>query len=326
MSESGPDTPRVGPSAPHSTASESREHRRAPARASRTAALMAVQRGLESTRPRRTRLFTDPLAPLFLSRPWRLALVASRLGPVRLVIEATYDRVGGPGPRASAIARTKLIDEWIDQLAPSVEQVVVLGAGYDIRPYRLDCLAPRCVFEVDRPDTQAAKRAALTRASVERAGIVFVPVDFETDDLADALTRAGFAHDRPALFIWEGVTQYLSAESVDHTLAVIHDLAARGSHLIFTYVDVAVIGGGATRFPEAAKWLRGVATRGEPWIFGIDPGQAREFLAVRGYHLEEDVSAADAGARYFTPLGRREWGSGLYRIAVTVVDSTIEAS
>ncbi|HTW08925.1 MAG TPA: SAM-dependent methyltransferase, partial [Acidimicrobiales bacterium] len=162
-------------------------------RASRTAALMAVQRGLESTRPAGKRLFADPLARSFLPPSWRVALTASRLGAVRAAIEATYDLVGGPGPRASAIARTKLIDDLVEEIAPTVEQVVLLGAGYDTRPYRLGCLTGPRVFEVDHPATQAAKRATLTGAGVDTSGVVFVPVDFETDDLAGALANARFA-------------------------------------------------------------------------------------------------------------------------------------
>ncbi len=69
-----------------------------PGRASRTAALMAVQRGLESTRPPQARLFTEPLARSFLPLPLRAALATSRLGAVRTAIEAAYDFVGGPGP------------------------------------------------------------------------------------------------------------------------------------------------------------------------------------------------------------------------------------
>ena len=77
---------------------------------------MAVQRGLESARPPRTRLFEDPLAGSFVSLPWRIALRAARFPPVRQTIEAGYDLVGGPGPRASAIARTKPIDDLVEHL------------------------------------------------------------------------------------------------------------------------------------------------------------------------------------------------------------------
>jgi len=290
-------------------------------RASRTAGLMAVQRGLESARPERTRLFTDPLAPSFLTPAWRVALAAARLPAVRIAIEAVYDLVGGPGPRASAIARTKLIDDLIEQLAPTVEQVVLLGAGYDTRPYRLACLAGRRVFEIDRTETQQVKRAVLARSGTARASVTFVPVDFETDDLARALADAGHRPDRPTLFLWEGVTQYLSAEAVSSTLAIVRTLACAGACLVFTYVDDAVIGKDAPQFPEAGRWLRGVAKRDEPWISGISPAKLPEVLARHGFHLVEDVSAADAGARYFGPRRRRERGSGLYRVATATIVS-----
>ncbi|HTV11929.1 MAG TPA: SAM-dependent methyltransferase [Acidimicrobiales bacterium] len=293
-------------------------------RASRTAALMAVQRGLESTRPAGKRLFADPLARSFLPPSWRAALTASRLGAVRAAIEATYDLVGGPGPRASAIARTRLIDDLVEEIAPTVEQVVLLGAGYDTRPYRLSCLARPKVFEVDHAATQAAKRAILSRAGVNTSGVVFVAVDFETDDLAGALANARYAADRPTLFVWEGVTQYLSAEAVDNTLAVVHKIAHAGGRLVFTYVDREVLRS-PTRFPEGAKWLQGVSKRGEPWVFGLSPQGLPDFLAARGFRLAEDLSTADAGTRYFVPLGRRERGSGLYRVATSVIDPKTEA-
>ena len=74
---------------------------------------MAVQRALESRHPATERLFSDPLADLFVARTWRLVLLAARVGPARRLIEHLYDRIGGPGPRASAVARTRLIDDWL---------------------------------------------------------------------------------------------------------------------------------------------------------------------------------------------------------------------
>ena len=282
---------------------------------SRTAALMAVQRGLESTRTAHDRLFEDPLARHFLSAPWRVALAASRLGPVHRLIEAAYDFVGGPGPRASAIARTKHIDEIIEERAASVDQVVILGAGYDTRPYRLRALACHTIFEIDHPDTQTLKVAALRRAGIDNPNVEFVPVDFETDDLAAALKSAGYASGRPTLFLWEGVTQYLSAEAVDRTLSVIRGLAAAGSLLVFTYVDDAVLHDPSV-FPEAAKWLRGVTRRGEPWTFGLSPNRLADFFAERGFGLVDDKSTAEAGARHFQSLDRHDRGSGLYHVAI----------
>lgn len=286
-------------------------------RPSKTAELMAVQRGLESCRRPAERLFADPYAKSFVSPAWRIALFASQLTVLRRVIEAAYDHVAGPGPRASAIARTRLIDDLLVELLPSVDQVVILGAGYDTRPYRLACLLGRRVFEVDHPSTQEAKRSVMGRAGENgRPGITYVPVDFEADDLVDSLSEAGFSADLPSFFLWEGVTQYLSEDAIDATFAALQRCTKAKDTLLFTYVNRAVVSGELAEFPEAARWLRGVNKRGEPWLFGIAPKEASEFLKDRGFELLGDLSTNQAGERYFLPVGRGDKGSRFYHVAL----------
>jgi methyltransferase (TIGR00027 family) len=287
---------------------------------------MAVQRALESTRPRSSRLFRDAFAPHFVSRRWRLVIRASRVGAVRRAVEVLYDRVAGPGPRASAVARTRLIDDLVTDARAWIGQLVILGAGFDARAYRLPGLAAVTVFEVDHPATQQTKRQVLGRVL---AGIVdgdplawhvrFVPVDFERDDLARALRAAGYRDDARSLFVWEGVTNYLTPAAVDQTLGAVRSLAADGSLVVFTYVDRAVLAGDHGRFPEVRRWVEGVRRRGEPWTFGLDPAEVSEFLTRRGFGLIGDLSTAEAGERYFGPLGRRERGSALYHVVTASV-------
>jgi methyltransferase (TIGR00027 family) len=297
-----------------------------PARSSRTAELMAVQRALESARPRSSRLFCDAFARHFVSRRWRLVIRASRVGAVRRGVEVLYDRVAGPGPRASAVARTRLIDDLVTDARSWIGQLVILGAGFDARAYRLPGLEQVTVFEVDHPATQQAKREVLGRVL---AGIVdgdplawhvrFVPVDFERDDLAGALRAAGYRDSAPSLFVWEGVTNYLTPAAVDQTLDAVRGLAAAGSLLVFAYVDRAVLADDHGRFPEARRWVEAVRRRGEPWRFGLAPAEVAEFLSRRGFGLIGDVSTAEAGERYFGPLGRRERGSALYHVVTASV-------
>jgi methyltransferase (TIGR00027 family) len=276
---------------------------------------MAVQRGLESSRPSGKRLFKDPFACSFVSPSWRIGLRAASFAPIRIGIEAAYDLIGGPGPRASAVVRTRLIDDLIEKYVDAADQIVILGAGFDTRPYRLRRLAGRRVFEVDHPDTQNAKRSGLTSAlGSELCGVVFVPIDFETDDLTEALVGAGFSTEQATLFLWEGVTQYLSAEAVAATLRVIRNLSHPAGVLLFTYVDETVIVDGFADFPEAKRWLRQVQKRGEPWIFGIAPTEVARFLLDRGFELIKDVSVRDAGIRYLSAAGRHDYGSGLYHV------------
>jgi len=287
---------------------------------------MAVQRGLESCRPSAKRLFEDPFARSFVSATWRLALSAARIAPIRIGIEAAYDLIGGPGPRASAIVRTRLIDDLVERFAPAVDQTVILGAGFDTRPYRLDCLSDRRVFEVDRSGTQEAKRSGLaTVLASEPSGVRFVPFDFEADGLAEALLGAGFSSEKTTLFLWEGVTQYLSADAVTALLGVIRNLSNRNSVLVFTYIDKSVITDGSARFPEAERWLRGVRKRGEPWIFGIAPTEITTFLADRGFQLMKDISLREAGSRYFCAVDRHEHGSALYHVVLACTLDTFRA-
>jgi methyltransferase (TIGR00027 family) len=282
---------------------------------------MAVQRGLESSRPVERRLFSDPYASRLVRARWRLVLQGARLRPIRGLIERLYDRAGGPGPRASAIARTRLIDELLADISPAVQQAVVLGAGYDVRGLRLPALRGRRVFEVDHPETQRVKQARLGPVPDE---LHYVAVDFEHDDLPSRLEAAGYVSGRPAVFLWEGVTNYLTPAAVDATLAAAHALSASGSRLIFTYVDRRAIDVGEAAFPEAGRWLQAVRQRGEPWTFGLIPEEVPTYLRERGFELREDVSTADAGLKYFPACGRTETGSRLYRVAVA--DPIVAAS
>ena len=162
--------------------------------------------------------------------------------------------------------------------------------GYDTRAWRLPALAGGRVFEVDHPATQAAKRAVVSRLGLAGARVTYVPVDFERDDLAARLAGAGFDRTAPAGFVWEGVTNYLTEEAIDATLAVITGLAQAGGLLVVTYVDARALCE-PSPFPEARRWVRAVARAGEPWIFGLDPGEAGAFFRARGFVPQRDISA-----------------------------------
>ncbi|MET9488139.1 SAM-dependent methyltransferase [Nocardia sp. NPDC006630] len=283
-----------------------------------TAQTMALQRAMETARPANSRLFTDPLATAFLSGPLRGVAALARLPVLGWIVPRVYD-LALPGPRPSAVARTRLIDDAVSEaLNAGIRQLVVLGAGFDSRAWRLDGLRDARVIEIDRQGTQAEKIAAVRRSGRSVDNVRFVAVDFERDDLETALRAAGFAEDEQSLFLWEGVTNYLTAEAVDRTLEIVHSLSAPGSRLVFTFVHAGVIDGSA-EFPEAARWLRSVATVGEPWTFGLRPEQLRDFLIGRGYELIWEESTAAAGRRYFGPVGRPDRASELYRVALARV-------
>src|SRR6478752_8383988 len=159
-------------------------------RSSFTAETVALQRAFESARPPGQRLFSDPYAVEFLRPGLRVLAIAAQVRLLRWLAVGLYDVVAGPGPRPSAVARTRAIDDEVrDAVAPG-GQCVLLGAGFDMRAHRLQALADCPVFEVDQPATQAAKRAVVERLDLRRSQLTYVPVDFEVDDLAGALRAA----------------------------------------------------------------------------------------------------------------------------------------
>jgi len=281
---------------------------------------MALQRALEAAFPPERRLVDDPLAVSLLDQPLRAVAKASAMPVLGRVIPALYD-IGWPGPRPSAVARTRLIDETLEQLVASgTAQLVILGAGYDSRAWRLPALRGVRVIEVDRLETQRDKLARLRHGGHDARAVSFAPVDFEVDRLADAVERAGLDRSVPSVWLWEGVTNYLSPEAVDRTLATIKELAAPGSWVLFTYVHRGALDG-STHFAEAKRWTRSVARAGEPWTFGLEPARLAAFLDARGLTLEWECSTAEAGRRYFPPVGRSEHASELYRVALASVDA-----
>ena len=270
-----------------------------PSRASRTAEYMALFRALESVKRPQGRLFEDPYAPLFLSRGLTLALSFAKLPAIGALVPWLIDR-RWPGARSSGVARTRFIDDALSgALKDGIEQVVVLGAGFDCRALRLPLIGDARVFEVDQPATLERKIERLRgqRGAAAESDVVRVALDFKREELGRALIKAGFRADRPTFYIWEGVTNYLSAEAVDQVLHFVAKESAPKSRILFTYVHRGVLDG-SVEFAGLDRLSSTLSKVGEPWSFGIDPDRIADFLKERGLRLIEDLGAADYRARY----------------------------
>jgi methyltransferase (TIGR00027 family) len=281
-------------------------------RSSRTAEYMAMFRALETLRP--GGLFQDRFAKGFLSGGLRAAVrLAALPGGLRRV-ESIIDR-RWPGPRGAGVIRTRVIDDRMRAaLTEGARQVVILGAGYDSRAYRIPGADRTITFEVDEPATQEAKRRRLRRMIREPEHVRFVPTDFVGERVADTLARAGFSPAAPAFFVWEGVTNYLTDEAVDAMLRFVASGSAAGSTMAMTYVHRGILDGTET-FEGAAETIAQVRKHGEPFTFGFVPGELPGYLRARGLDLVGDVSLADAAGRYLGPARREMKVVGYYRVA-----------
>jgi len=291
-----------------------------PNRASRTAEHVALFRALEAAR-HHDRVFTDPFAARFLPGGYRLVARAATIPAVNRWVERYIDRRYPAGPRGSAVVRTRLIDDLtLEALADGARQVVLLGAGYDSRAYRLPAMTRATVFEVDHPATQRAKQRRLHGAvhPRRRAHVRLVPADLTVDDLAASLRAAGFAALERTVVVWEGVTNYLSAPAVDATIRNLAAVTGPDSRLIFTYVDRRALDGSGD-FPGFDEWHASVRAVGEPWTFGFVPSELPGYLAERDLTLSLDLSAREAADRYLAPLGRHDPAASFYRIAAAEI-------
>jgi methyltransferase (TIGR00027 family) len=170
---------------------------------------------------------------------------------------------------------------------------------------------------VDHPATLARKRFHLSRFLPQvPSSVRFVEIDFNNQNLLEVLKGAGFEPSRPAVFLWEGVTNYLSPEAVDSVLAYVSSCAP-GSRIIFTYVHADALSG-SSRFEGAQRRLEDVTRIGEPWTFGLDPSRVVELLE-RALCLECDLSADDYRNKYFGSRSRQMKGYSFYHVAVASV-------
>ncbi len=229
--------------------------RRLPSRTARTVAIARAV-GVSGIR--------DPLVARLLPRRDR--------GVVRML--RTLPEFGpATGLAAHAGLRMHAVDRALVQALEAVEArrvdggpgspvVVVVGAGFDTRAWRLPELAGRRVVELDRAATQAAKRARLAALPPPLAEVTLRVADLGTDDLDEVLDRAGQDPATPVVWVWEAVVPYLPPAIVDATLAVLARRSPPDSRLVVTAMRPALV---APSVPVVSLGARGLLRLvGEP--------------------------------------------------------------
>jgi methyltransferase (TIGR00027 family) len=280
-------------------------------RSSATAQQMALSRAIETRKPAGERICCDPLAERFLGPKYRM-LLSGR--PLRNAVESLIEQRFA-GHHYYVIARTRCFDDFLQrQLAGGAQQVVILGAGYDSRPYRFaELLDGVAVFEVDHPATSAAKQAKICDLlGTPPVNIAYVAVDFTTESLADKLRQTGYRAELRTVFLWEGVTPYLDLQAVDEVVRLVAS-AGPGSSIIFDYILRSVVEG-TCLLRGAQNEFSKMSRTSEPLTFGFPEGEASTFLAGRGFGNVVDLGASELTSRYFDELGTRRYVKPWWRI------------
>ena len=228
-----------------------------------------------------------------------------------------------PGSLGGILLRARYIDDsLVTKLNSGLDQVVVLGAGFDTRAYRLPGIEKTRVFEVDLPGTMELKAKRLSKVLGQiPEHVVLVGIDFDQQELGDVLYQASFQDGRRTFFIWEGVTQYLTKEAVRDTLTFVADSSGKGSGIVFTYIRKDLFQG-----VDTPDWFQGyldfAARVGSPVGFGLAPDQLGDYLAGLGLFLVSDVGAVEYKEWYLDPIGRKLSTFDIERAAYAEVESS----
>ncbi len=239
-------------------------------------------------------------APLILDDPLALTI----LGPAQeaaLRADARRHRnpIGGT-LRATMAVRSRLAeDSWRQARRDGVRQYVILGAGLDTSAYRDGAPADVDVFEVDLPATQRWKRDCLRAAGIAAPpNLRYVALDFSDATLERGLTASGFDPARPAMFSWLGVSMYLPAHCVLHTLRYMARCAP-GSAIVFDFLMAPALLAPSER-AGLALMAAGLAEQGEALQSHFDPAALEAMLRRAGFARVAHWDARALSRRYLS--------------------------
>ena len=242
---------------------------------SETAVAVASLRALSNYENDEKFRCNDNYADLFLPDEKRTAL---KDGQTREMIKKAIPK----GMYEYVISRTKYFDRvFIYAIKEKFVQIVFLGAGFDSRPYRFNELLDNTkVFEVDADATQKYKKSLLNNDKNEYKNIEYVSHNFEDESLFDKLKKHGYKQSDKTLFLWEGVSFYLTKEAVHRMLNDVRENSAHGSMICFDFQTM-----------KSIEELIKTGLKEESIKFGIEEGKINDFVSSNKYYVIEHLDS-----------------------------------
>ena len=249
--------------------------------------------------PKEKRLFEDPYSEKLLTPFYKFFIVLMRSPKIFDFFMKSREK-STPGLMGWMLCRFRYIDDVLkDSIAKKkIETVVNLGAGMDCRAYYIPGIESIRYFEVDHPSVIKQKKAKMGKILGKLPDhVIFVPIDFEKQSLDTELKKAGYNLTSKTLFIWEGVTQYISKKANDSSLKYVAQ-AAPGSKIVFTYILKIFIEG--KNIHDGIKTMyKNMRKKNNPlWIFGLEPADMGNYLSKYSLPLIEDIGSEEMNERY----------------------------
>ncbi len=209
--------------------------------------------------------------------------------------ELLAKRLNGVLPQLQdmVMARTSHIDRNLESM-PEVKQVVILGVGLDMRPFRLfETLGQPVFFELDLPEMLEERTRVIAqmkyRPVVSRR---MVAADFKSDDIASLLLdHPDFDAGLPTMVVYEGCSMYFTAEENRVILAATSKLLRHPDSRFWCDLVTESVVNGSSQHPQIAKFLQGMEELGEQFIFGCDT--PKDFLGECGFQQTQVTTARE---------------------------------
>ncbi len=271
---------------------------------SSTAYGAAFLRAAENLLPQDKRLFEDHYSGKIIPPIFKFFVILMRPPKIWNFLMNMREK-STPGVVGGILCRTCYIDDVLNNaIKEGFGAVVNLGAGMDSRAFRIPGIENIQFFELDFPEVLKAKRAYINKnIGALPSNLSLVPIDFNSQDLGEELKKAGYALSSKTLFIWEGVTQYISKEAVDNTIKYVAQ-AHTGSKVVFTYVLESFINGSCVPNGLNSLYKFFLKKKKPLWFCGFEPAEMREYLSKYSLSLIEDVGHEEYLERYIKPKGR----------------------
>jgi methyltransferase (TIGR00027 family) len=177
---------------------------------------------------------------------------------------------------------------------------VVMGAGFDMRSYRLGLPDTVLCYEVDFPTTQIFKRSILHQITgladssdyvTDAKRLTYIPSDLSIEYLMKNLELNGFNNSLPSVFISEGVFPYLV---IDAVLKILSDISNMECPAIIMFDTV------SSGFKSPHPVRQGMKKINEPWLFEAEVETVYSMCADLGLQIINSISVSE-GTNYYMP-------------------------
>lgn len=186
--------------------------------------------------------------------------------------------------------RHAFIDSYVKRLG-ATHQVVLLGAGYDSRAYRLADHFHHGIWEFDFPATQRRKKFFMRNDRLSGEQPHYCEVDFMKESLPEIFQHSGI-EKKPAMVVWEGVSMYVSEAVVRATLNAVREHFGPGSVIVFDYWHNSMENPVKNLMQMAMPYFMDLIYN-EKFVFGATPQEMRSL-------------AMDCGAKKFETFNGKQ--------------------